>query len=190
MRTNFISVMLLAAALFTSCHSKQTQETESNEQAAPIVEAQIPVVNWAKLDRLEYLQYHNRRFGFYVDFPFFMQMEYPPQNGDGFSCQCQGLSITGWGTLNSDIETMQRMTIQEVADEYEPNPDSVLLKKENMMVVKGKKKGKVYYWKFVNREHITYCLHIEYDFKHSDVLDPIAIHIMESFDCLHPGEEG
>lgn len=190
MRTNLISVMLLAAALLTSCHSKQTQETESNGQTAPIIEAQIPVVNWEQLQGWEYLQYHNRRFGFYVDFPFFMQMEYPPQNGDGFSCQCQGLSITGWGTLNSDIETMQRMTIQEVADKYESNPDSVLLKKENMMVVKGKKKGKVYYWKFVNREHISYCLHIEYDAKYANEIDEIARHSIESFDCSHPGEEG
>ena len=59
-----------------------------------------------------------------------------------------------------------------------------------MMVVKGKKKGKVYYWKFVNREHITYCLYVEYDEKHADVIDPIALHTIESFDCSHPGEEG
>ena len=49
---------------------------------------------------MEYVHYHNERFGFELDYPSFMTMDPPPENGDGISCRGKGLELTAYGGLD------------------------------------------------------------------------------------------
>ena len=48
----------------------------------------------------KYIHYHNERFGFELDYPSFMTMDPPPENGDGISCHGKGLELTATGGLD------------------------------------------------------------------------------------------
>ncbi|MCQ2286141.1 MAG: hypothetical protein MJZ76_04625 [Bacteroidales bacterium] len=191
MKSPFI-IFVMAIFVLTCCQSKSTQPTEVSEQTDSIFKPGNPVVDWSQLDTVQYVSYYNHRFGFYVDYPNFMLKDPPPCNGDGFSCRCQGLYITGWGTHNSSPYTTLKQSIEVIAmNTCEYYVDTLLLKNNNLMVIKGRTENdEVYYMKFVNRAYLTFCLEIRYDEKYADVLDPIAIHSLESFDCSQPGEEG
>ncbi len=48
----------------------------------------------------EYFHYQNERFGFELDYPSFMTMGPPPENGDGISCRGKGLELTAYGGVD------------------------------------------------------------------------------------------
>ena len=47
-----------------------------------------------------YIHCHNERFDFELDYPSFMTMDPPPENGDGISCHGKGLELTATGGLD------------------------------------------------------------------------------------------
>lgn len=49
---------------------------------------------------VRYIPYYNERFGFYLVYPSFMEKDPPPENGDGISCQGQGMKLNAYGSMD------------------------------------------------------------------------------------------
>jgi len=49
-----------------------------------------------------YEHYYNERFGFSLDYPSYMTVDAPPENGDGIRCSYNGMEVTAYGMLDPD----------------------------------------------------------------------------------------
>jgi len=179
----FVIAVSVFAMVCAGCHTKTTTEPTKTEEC--------PTVKWDNLGEVEYIRYHNPRFGFFIEYPSFMLKEPSPENGDGISCRCQGLEITAYGSLNIDPETGKKMSIERVARFYAQPADTIYALDTNAMVVRGvTENGNLRYRKFVTREGLTFGFEATYDSKNSRFIEPLVDHMAESFDCSQPGEEG
>jgi len=150
-----------------------------------------PAVSWDNLGEVEYVRYHNPRFGFFLEYPSFMTKDASPENGDGISCRCEGLEISAYGSLNIDPTTGKMLSIEGIAKYYALPTDTACSIDSNIIVMKGVTgNGNIHFQKFINRDGLTFSFEATYDSKDSDYIEPVVNHMAESFDCSQPGEEG
>ena len=127
----------------------------------------------------KYIHYHNERFGFELDYPSFMTMDPPPENGDGISCHGKGVALIATGCMD--------MTWMDLDDTGLTTRD-LYPQDEVFYVHHGiDTAGTVHYTKtarFPNTDNGNIILTLQLSYPQEQVDLTIINHILKSF-CFH-----
>ena len=135
---------------------------------------------------VKFNRYHNVRYGFEVEYPSFMRMNAAPENGDGFSCQGQGMELVAYGCQNLNYETGALLTFQEVTERFALPTDTFRHAEEGVFEHGGiDETGEVYLERIQmcpdsDDGNILEVVRVSYPQRKSDELEKIAERVIAS----------
>ncbi|MDB4995411.1 MAG: hypothetical protein JWM74_2843 [Myxococcaceae bacterium] len=196
-----LALPLLVLSLVASACSKEdpkpapstlpsSSATPEATPSAPIATVTPPPSPVAIPMKVGYARYTNPRFGFAVDYPTFIKLEAPPENGDGQTfTYFDKISMKTWGIHNVGNDTIETLAKDAAKDQVDPKDDpkkanTYQQKSKDGFVVSGTRGSKIFYLKEKLVDGVVYAVLLEYDTSVKLEMGPIVTHVAESFTVM------
>jgi hypothetical protein len=201
MRRFALPLLVLASLVVSACSKddpKPAPSTVGSSSAAPEVTPSAPIAPVtppppspiAIPQKVGYARYTNARFGFAVDYPTFIKLEPPPENGDGQTFSYfDKISIKTWAIHNVGNDTVDSLAKNAAKDQVDPKDDpkkaiTYQAKSKDGFVVSGTRGSKIFYLKEKLVDGVVYAVLLEYDTSVKLEMGPIVTHVAESFTVM------
>ena len=195
MRRFALPLLVLVSLVGAACSKedpKPVPAVGSGASATPEVVPSAPIVVTppspiAIPQKVGYARYTNPRFGFAVDYPTFIKLEAPPENGDGQTfTYFDKISIKTWAIHNVGNDTVDTLAKSAAKDQVDPKDDpkkaiTYQQKTKDGFVVSGTRGSKIFYLKEKLVDDAVYAVLLEYDTSVKLEMGPIVTHVAESF---------
>jgi hypothetical protein len=199
MRRFALPLLVLASLLASACskEDRKPAPATASSAATPEVTPSAPIATEtpapspiAVPPKAGYARYTNPRFGFAVDYPTFIKLEPPPENGDGQTFSYfDKISIKAWAIHNVGNDTIETLAKNAAKDQVDPKDDpkkaiTYQAKSKDGFVVSGTRGSKIFYLKERLVDGVVYAVLLEYDTSVKLEMGPIVTHVAESFTVM------
>ena len=179
------------AAAVASGASSASSASSAAPESTPSAPIEVPPPSPVAIpQKVGYARYTNPRFGFAVDYPTFIKLEPPPENGDGQTfTYFDKISMKTWGIHNVGNDTIDMLAKSAAKDQVDPKDDpkkaiTYQAKSKDGFVVSGTRGSKIFYLKEKLVDGVVYAVLLEYDTSVKLEMGPIVTHVAESFTVM------